>query len=254
MANNQIIPIKVGEVYLDYSSVCYAVNPGQKVRSPVLVFLIRTPEETILVDTGCCDENQAKQYHIPVKITLEDNLQLALQKNGVSPEMIRTVILTHLHWDHCYHNNLFPNAEFYVQKKEVDFAEAPYPCQCRAYEAEVFGLKAPWLNSRERFHLIDGDLELREGITLLLLPGHTPGSMGVLVETSKGSYLIAGDLIQSKVVFDHMECGLPKPSGVHSHLDAYYGSLKKAMDLKAEILPGHEMDVLKYPIYPPETD
>ena len=94
---------------------------------------------------------------------------------------------------------------------------------------------------------------LCDGIQLLLLPGHTPGSMGVLVDTEEGQYLIAGDLIQSKVVFEELVCGLPKPSGVHTHLDQYYESLKRVMSLRATILPAHEMDVLNYSAYPPET-
>lgn len=255
MKTYKIYPLKVGEFYLDHSSVCYATNPGHKVLCPVLSFLIQGEGENILVDTGCCDEETARKEHIPVKIQSDETLESVLAQHGVHPEDIHKIVLTHLHWDHCYHNDLFPDAVFYVQKREVEFAEDPLPCQCKAYEKLAPGAEPLWWEkSREQFKIIDGDMTLCEGVELLLMPGHTPGSMSVLVDTAEGKYLIAGDLIQSNLVFETLICGLPKPSGVHTHLDQYYDSLRRAMSLGAEILPAHEMAVLDHSVYPPENE
>lgn len=255
MKTYKIYPLKVGEFYLDHSSVCYATNPGHKVLCPVLSFLIQGESDNILVDTGCCDEEKARNEHIPVKIQAGETLENALGQLGLRPEDIQKVVLTHLHWDHCYHNDLFPNAAFYVQKREVEFAENPLPCQCKAYEKLTADAEPLWWEpTRKKFYIIDGDMTLCKGVELLLLPGHTPGSMGVLVDTEAGKYLIAGDLIQSNLVFENLVCGLPKPSGVHTHLDQYYESLKRAMSLGAKILPAHEMAVLDHPVYPPVGD
>lgn len=44
--------------------------------------------------------------------------------HGVAPENIKTVIMTHLHWDHAGNNGLFQNARFYVQQRELDYARS----------------------------------------------------------------------------------------------------------------------------------
>jgi N-acyl homoserine lactone hydrolase len=41
------------------------------------------------------------------------------------------VIFTHLHWDHCSNVNLFPNARFTVQDKELRYAVSPIPLSTR---------------------------------------------------------------------------------------------------------------------------
>ena len=140
----------------------------------------------------------------------------------------------------------------YVQKKELEFAKNPLPCQCIAYESRKISLVPPWERIEDNFEIIDGDYTLAEGIELIFLPGHTPGSMGVSVNTEKGKYLIAGDLIQSNIVFDEMPCGLPKPSGVHINLEEYYESLKKVMKYGDYILPSHDFKVLENLVYPPK--
>src|SRR3972149_878825 len=51
----------------------------------------------------------------------------ALARLGIRPEDIDIVINTHLHWDHCYNNHLFPRATIYAQRAELQYAIAPLP-------------------------------------------------------------------------------------------------------------------------------
>lgn len=44
-------------------------------------------------------------------------------------------------------------------------------------------------------------MEFAPGVRLITLPGHSPGSQGVLVDTEKGKCLIAGDLFNSMEIF-----------------------------------------------------
>ena len=46
-------------------------------------------------------------------MTFEDGLA----QWGLKPEDIKTVFMTHLHWDHSWNMDKLPNATFYVQKK-----------------------------------------------------------------------------------------------------------------------------------------
>lgn len=249
----KIYPFQLGTFTLEYSSLCYLTNFGQKVLCPVTAFLIVGENTNILVDTGSCGsgpEWPAAQYHAAVTLDKE-SLTDKLAKHGLVPEDITTLVATHLHWDHCYNNALFKNAKIYVQKREVEFAENPLPCQRIAYEARLPGIVPPWCGARDQFVIIDGDYQLQEGIKLLLTPGHTPGIQVVLVDTEAGQMIIANDVIQSQDCLDNLYEGLPKPSGTHINLYEYYESLQKLMDCKpALIIPGHDMKVFEHDCYP----
>ncbi len=250
MNTYRICPLTLGTMLLDQSSVCFARNPGTKIPCVMLAFLILGDASPILVDTGCCDASWAALYHMPVRIAADMTLEKQLARHGVTPADITTVINTHLHWDHCFHNNLFAHAKIYVQQRELEFADAPIPTQYRAYECVQMGLTPPWTDTRHCFEVIDGDYALRPGIELLFLPGHTPGSQGVLVHTEQGPYLIAGDAIQSNDAIENKTFGLIHPSGVHVNLWEYYETLRRLETIRAHIFPGHERTVTDHDVYP----
>lgn len=246
----KIYPFKIGTFYLDHSSICYMTRFGEKVLSPIESFLIKGENTNILVDTGCCGLEWSTKYHYPVTLDRE-NLVEKLAKHNLAPKDIKIVINTHLHWDHCFNNALFENADILIQKSELEFAQNPLPCQMIPYEARIPGVKPPWYAARKHFKIIDGDFELCEGINILHLPGHTPGSQSIEINTDIGPIIIAGDVIQSQNCIDDSFEGLPKPCGAHINLFDYYISLKKLMDRKPKIiLPGHDMRVFEHECYP----
>lgn len=246
----KIYPFAVGTFYLDHASLCYQTDYGKKVHCPIEVFLIEGNGQHILVDTGCCGPEWSAKYHYPV-VYNDISIVEWLASHNLTPDDIKIVVNTHLHWDHCYNNGLFKNAEIFVQKSELEFAQNPLPSMKFAYEARIPGVNPPWYDARDHFHVIDGDYELCEGIKLMLLPGHTPGSMSVLVETDAGLIVVAGDVIQTYDCLDDSFEGLPKPCGAHTNLEVYYPSLKRLMDTKpVEIIPGHDMRVFDHECYP----
>lgn len=129
MSYSHIIkPLVVG-VFPGYesSNFMWRRNAGEKVDRPILMFVIEAEGGKIVVDTGPSTPEHAAKYHMPI-IQEPDMAPLtALKKAGVNPEEVELVIMTHLHWDHCYNTELFPNATFVVQKKELEFAVVPYP-------------------------------------------------------------------------------------------------------------------------------
>src|SRR5699024_2238794 len=94
-----------------------------------------------------------------------------------------------------YNNHLFPQAEFFVQRKEIMAAVDPLPKFRKMYETFTGGLIPPWARQRTKWNFIDGDYQLCDGVRLLLLPGHTPGLQGVLADTENGVLLIASDTV-----------------------------------------------------------
>jgi len=195
-----------------------------------------------MVDTGCADPDWATRYHKPFVRTPEQEPEAALQSAGVDPAGVDTVLVTHLHWDHCYNQELFVNARFLVQRAELQYAAAPHPIFANVYEAPTIGMTPAY--SRTRFEVLDGDHDVADGITLVFAPGHTPGMQCPLVNTAEGVYYIAGDNVPLYENLAGNKCGRPMPGMMYGNLDQYYQTLRRMERLADHILPGHEMKVL----------
>ena len=53
-----------------------------------------------------------------------------LKRLGVDPDKVETVIISHMHYDHCGNFDLFPNARYHVQDKEMQCCTGR--CMCHA--------------------------------------------------------------------------------------------------------------------------
>ena len=239
MCKYQIFPLHVGDIIRDNTNMMYMVDPGRKSTIPLLAWLLFDGKHWILVDTGGtpADGIRYMPYTQASGCTLEEQLQLY----GVSPEEIDTVILTHLHWDHAGNNMLFPNAKFYVQKRELDYASNPLEIQRGAYNYELI--------SQTRYELIDGTRDILDGISVIPTPGHSPGSQSVIVETEQGPHIIVGDLI---CLYACIERSPAIVNGLHTDLFEYYDSIERVIQTGFRILPGHEPQILDHTVYPYE--
>jgi glyoxylase-like metal-dependent hydrolase (beta-lactamase superfamily II) len=123
------------------------------------------------------------------------------------------VVNTHLHFDHCGENNLFPNVPVYVQAAEYEAARGP------AYTIPE------WVDfPGATYERVDGETELLPGVHLLPTPGHTPGHQSVVIEGAEGRLLIAGQAAYSTGEFAGTAAG--DGDGAWDR-DAYVGSLER---------------------------
>ncbi len=240
-----VIPLKVGEFQgIERSNLTYQINPGQKMIAPIIMYLIKGRDKLILVDTGPSDEAWAKQHHHGLIQTEEMKPEKALRNIGIDPADIDFVVNTHLHWDHCFNNHLFKKSKIFVQKSEMQYAICPLPPHWVYYESYQLGLTPRWIPAMDSIVAIDGDRELVPGITLVTLPGHTPGMQGVLVDhTANGRTLVASDCCG---LFENWRgAGIHKhiPSGIHIGLPEYYETFDKMDRICDFVLPGHDPDV-----------
>ena len=89
-----------------------------------------------------------------------------------------------------------PNAQFIVSDKEFRFALNPTPCLYASYEALQLGIQPMFLKVIDRIKTVDmAEKEIVEGVKIIPLPGHSPGGIGVVVETDDGPYVLAGDAV-----------------------------------------------------------
>jgi glyoxylase-like metal-dependent hydrolase (beta-lactamase superfamily II) len=197
-------------------------------------WLIRGVNKNILIDAGVDIE-----LWPPMATYGEDvgDLLTSLKKEGLSPEDIDIIILTHLHHDHISKSKYFPRAKLIVQRKELEMAtdsNAP-PHVKRAY---VQHLIQPLYDSK-RFEVIDGDLDIEPGIKVLLTPGHTVGSQSVAIQSGDKVVVVTGFCCVDEN-FEPLDASSEIiPIGIYVNtFDAYY-SMKRVKDMADVIVALH---------------
>ena len=144
MSSLKIRPISTGRfMHAEKSNFTYGVDQGVKIRSTVIMFLIEGAKKKILVDTGGSDPEWASRYHHPMERSAKEDPLKAIESLGLKPTDIDLIINTHLHWDHCFNNHLFPNARILVQAEELRYAISPLPCHALYYESQADRHDAP---------------------------------------------------------------------------------------------------------------
>ncbi len=129
--------------------------------------LVRTAGKTVLIETGAGDKLDAKLRGI---YAIEEGPRLLdrLVAHGVTPDRVDIVVDTHLHFDHCGWNTrivngkavpTFPNAQYFLQRDELEHAKAPNERDRASYMPDNF---LP-VEAAGQFVLLDGDREIVAG-------------------------------------------------------------------------------------------
>lgn len=176
---------------LDKSFLVYMKYMGQPYDCALKPLLVLTSDEKILVDTGIGELPEKYRKLFTVKRRAEENLKAQLAQYGLKPEDISIVVNTHLHFDHCGNNALFPNAKFIVQADESQYAYAPDRFQQSAYIKELFDLKID-------YELVNGKQQVADEISVVPTPGHSIGHQSVIVQAEDKNYVYCGDAAPMK--------------------------------------------------------
>ncbi len=235
---------------IEQSSQTYLKNYGKKLDTPVIFWLIQGNGRNILVDSGGCNPDMATKNHHTAWRTPEMEPLTLLANKGVGPNDVDAVILTHLHWDHCFNLELFPKAKIYIQKREVEYAANPLPDHHVFYEGPDTGLCAPWIDHQDRFELKEGDYHIDDGIDVHFLPGHTPGMQNVTVNTEDGIYLVASDNVPSMLNWTGIGKQKHIPSALHNNLYEYHASFAKMEAICDYVIPSHDPAITVDTVYP----
>lgn len=238
MADVKIVPLCVGTGPRNKAQLVED-RASEEFEMPFTMFYVRSGGKHIVVDTGIADPSVTQDHHHPLTRTETQEPVVALEALGVGVEEVSIVINTHLHYDHCGSNHLFPNADILVQRRELQYAIAPEPQHVPAYDEIDMaqeGKKSLPNFLRAKLTVVDGDVEVTESVRLLFTPGHTPGSQSVLI-SGREDYLLAGDNIP---LYENIESSEFLPAASYSDFDQYLESIKKSLSVSTSVIPSHD--------------
>ena len=167
---------------------------------PVKAFLIRINGKNVLVDTGWSE--QCARHHLGLAlyfssqptVTLNDSVARQLDALGITPKQLDAVILTHLDCDHVSGLKDLKGAKhIYATKEELEISLLPNPRYRKALWQGVeiepiemnYDSHAPFGKSCDLF----GDGSVR----IVYTPGHSAGSVCVVIKQNGKMAVIAGD-------------------------------------------------------------
>ncbi|BDR91462.1 MBL fold metallo-hydrolase [Vulcanisaeta souniana] len=147
----------------------------------------------------------------------------ALHNRGLNVNDIDYVVLSHLHFDHAINALLFPKAKIIISRSEIDYAQSnPSDPYLATYLINLI---------RDRLTIVDNNNGLL-GARFILLPGHTGGTMGLLLEDKT---LLAGDAI--KYVSEALS---KKATFTYYSNELANESINKALSIAKAVVPGHD--------------
>jgi len=225
------------------------------VRDPIHAWCATDGRARILVDSGMPDSAMLKQrLNVEGEGGGHASLRRALAGFDVAPDDIDIVILTHLHFDHAWNLDLFPNARVIVQRDEMFHAVDPVATQRIYYFKETL-IELLQRKRPARLTLVDGDLDLMPGLTILKAPGHTPGMQVPVLTTERGKVALASDLgdhyrnwhpADARATDKPLRfmAGSLLPGSIRSESErVYVASMRKVKDAADIVVPAHDFRV-----------
>lgn len=170
--------------------------------------LVETPDALVLIETGLGNKENEKFrdiYGVDNAASpgsgYPDRLQEAIHAAGFSAGDVQVVVDTHLHFDHAGGNTYadeegrvrlsFPNAQYHVQRGEWEWAHRANERTTASYLPHNF---VPVMEAG-RMTLVEGEVEIVPGVSVIRTPGHCPHHQSVLVRSEGETACFLADVV-----------------------------------------------------------
>jgi glyoxylase-like metal-dependent hydrolase (beta-lactamase superfamily II) len=213
-AGMAIFALPTGVIHRTTAFAYRGGSPWERWDSVMTAVLVRHPQGDVLIDTGVGRTIESQLKQAPFLFRLGTDLvplQAAadqLDAGGYDRKHLRSILLTHAHWDHVSGVPDFPGVPVLVTAAEHQFiydggwvtvtARSIARSQLREYAFDG----GPYLGF-DRSHDLYGDGSL----VIVPAPGHTPGSVVLFVNLPGGArFAFVGDLAwQLDAILDREE-------------------------------------------------
>lgn len=184
------VEILTGLSKYDFEHLLEKRNNAEAPQISINAFLVETAKEKVLIDTGVGGEEGQSS----------GRLLSELNALGVHSDDITHVLFTHLHADHAggavtlEGDPVFANAELIAHHAEQKYWFGGVVPDRGEAVLEQYKLAQRLLPIVDQFHWVSEE-EILPGLTLVELPGHTPGHSGYRIQSGQESLLIWGDIV-----------------------------------------------------------
>jgi N-acyl homoserine lactone hydrolase len=218
---------------------------------PVYSYVVEHPDGHIAIDTGldaAVRVPRLQQRFAPRPVARPGHeIADRMRAEGLRPEDVRTVVITHLDWDHAGGVGAFSNAEVLVHRPEYEFASSAmgrmryqprlWPTD---FEPTLYDLDP------EPYGPFPESKTLAPDVRLVPIPGHSIAQVGAIVRANGHALLFAADHMLRQDWFVE-DCRAGRLLG----LGVFFPELARetsrrihrfAQDTPTVLLPAHDAD------------
>lgn len=195
----KIYAVKYGESLFPEKFMYMGNTSGKNSKFTWLCYYVECGSRKILIDTGFTNQSYIKLFHI----TNYKRPSEILKQNGIQPEAITDIILTHGHFDHAGGISDYPSAAIIISSAESEEIK-----------------KGKYGNSICRDFINRGSItefpdtyRLNDILTVKKIGGHTAGSSVVYLSSGDNRFCFTGDEIYSVRSLDE---NIPNGSAVNT--------------------------------------
>lgn len=216
---------------------------------PTHCVLIEHPEGRMLWDTGVPRNWETHwvdggfQDMFPVKEDVEAQegwLDSGLAQLELTPEDIDLLVLSHLHYDHTGNVRVFDNGKTRIIAHNDELAGV------KTFDGPVDGAHLASEYTGVNIEGTAGDVEILPGVTLISTPGHTWGTMSLMVDLpNDGTKIFTSDAIYLRESYGPPAAGSPIVWDNRKWLESVEKIRTIADRTGAEIIFGHDEEQVK---------
>jgi glyoxylase-like metal-dependent hydrolase (beta-lactamase superfamily II) len=175
-------------------------------RVPSIAVLIKHPEAGYIIfdggsrrgdEVGGGGRSRRDEQIAPLYIEEDQWADKQLEKCGVTVQDLSAVIISHFHWDHigileCIQGTKAAQ-NVYVSKKDFGYGLVETHIKKSDVPTTYFyrNFEIPGLT----YHYVEEDMEFLPGIEFIMLEGHTPGIIGLVIHAEEQTYILPSDAI-----------------------------------------------------------